>query len=210
MGLRILGIDPGTHCVGYGLIEHSDWRAVHLQSGTIEAPATDLGGRLAVIHREVARLLSEMRPEVLVLERIFHGKNVGTLVKIGEGRGVILLAAAQAGTALAEYAPAVVKKALCGRGAAPKEQVAFLVRQALSLPDHVTLGHDATDALALAVCHAHRVDFLALTMPTRKQPAEERAGARPVVWRRPGPRGVPRDDERGEREDRGAGRVSPA
>src|SRR5262245_53683796 len=122
MGLTILGIDPGTHCVGYGLIEHADWHPVHRTSGTIEAQAVDLGGRLAFIYQEVARLLVDLRPDVVVLERIFHGKNVETLVKIGEGRGVIRLATAQAGVALAEYAPAMVKKALCGRGAAPKEQ----------------------------------------------------------------------------------------
>lgn len=191
MDLRILGIDPGTHRVGYGLIEHSDRGSSHLASGTIAAPTADLGERLATIHRDILQIFADLQPQVVVLERIFHGKNVSTLVKIGEGRGVVLLAAAQAGLALAEYAPAMVKKALCGRGAAPKEQVAFLVRQTLRLPDHVDLGHDATDALALAICHAHRVEFLALTLPP-PQPA----GARTLPWRRPGPRRTPLVNER--------------
>ncbi|MFO0982687.1 MAG: crossover junction endodeoxyribonuclease RuvC [Planctomycetota bacterium] len=172
MSLRILGIDPGTHAVGYGAVEHGDGGLQHVASGTVRAPAAQLGERLAVIHAEIVAHMAQLAPDVIVLEKIFHGKNVSTLVKIGEGRGVIVLAAAQAGIPLAEYAPALVKKALCGRGAAPKEQVAFLVRHYLGLAEETELGHDATDALALAICHASRTQFLTLCeLPQRHNQA---------------------------------------
>lgn len=183
MRLRIVGIDPGTQAVGYGAVDQTDEGLSHVASGTVRTTAgLGLPERLAQIHREVERVLADLCPGVVVLEKIFHGKNVSTLVKIGEGRGVIMLAVAQAGLALAEYPPALVKKALCGRGGAPKEQVAALVRQYLRLSGSEVLGHDATDALALAVCHASRVQFLALARPA------EHAQARTLELKYPGPR----------------------
>jgi crossover junction endodeoxyribonuclease RuvC len=150
----ILGVDPGSHRTGYGLISAGPSRVSLLAMGVIKPPASaSLGERLRAIHETVVTLIQEHAPAVLAVEDLFHSVNARSALTLGHVRGVILLAGAQAGLPIAAYAPATVKLQVAGTGRADKEQVAFMVRRTLGLAETVAAG-DATDALAVAVCHA--------------------------------------------------------
>jgi crossover junction endodeoxyribonuclease RuvC len=154
--VRVLGIDPGTATVGYGVVERSSspGRAARLvECGVLRTrPREALGQRLAVIHEGLKELIERHRPDVLAVEDIFYATNVRTTVVLGHARGVILLAGAEAGLALAEYSPAVVKKTVVGRGAALKPQVGYMVAKLLQL-SAVPKPADAADAVAVALTH---------------------------------------------------------
>ena len=152
--MRILGIDPGTLRLGYGVIDRaSPSRMTYVECGVITAPArSDRSARLAVIGRALRELCEEMRPDVVAMEEAFYGKNVQATLALGEARGVALFVAADRGLRIAGYAPARVKSTVVGHGRASKDQVAFLVRALLSL--RRTPALDAADALAVAICHA--------------------------------------------------------
>ncbi len=154
--MRIMGIDPGTRRVGYGVIdkEGSDLRTVAF--GTIcTKPKTSLPGRLKVIFEQISSLINEHSPEVVAVEEVFAGKGSKSSIKIGEGRGVILLCAAIGGTTIAEYTATKVKMAVVGNGHASKEQVQKMVKVILGLAERPE-AEDAADALAIAICHSHR------------------------------------------------------
>ena len=154
--MRIMGIDPGTRRVGYGVIdkEGADLRTVAF--GTIcTKPKTALPDRLKVIFEQISSLINEHSPEVVVVEEVFAGKGSKSSIKIGEGRGVILLCAAMGGTTVAEYTATNVKMAVVGNGHASKEQVQTMVKVILGLAEHPE-AEDAADALASAICHSHR------------------------------------------------------
>ena len=156
--LRILGIDPGTLRLGYGAVD-VELRpgparpAVYVDCGVLTAPARSTRDqRLLTIGRDLRELLSELAPDVVAMEQAFFGKNVQSTLALGEARGVALFVAQEHGATLAGYPPAQVKQTVTGRGAATKEEVAFLVRALLKL--RRTPSPDAADALALALCHA--------------------------------------------------------
>ena len=153
--MRILGIDPGTRLCGYGLIEADGPDVRALTYGVLEGRGRSLPARLKVIFDGLVAVIHDARPDVVAVEGAFFGKNVRTALKIGEGRGVALLAAASSGLEVVEYAPAEVKKSVVGTGQAHKSQVEKMVRMLLRLPDD-PLPEDAADALAIAVCHSHR------------------------------------------------------
>lgn len=154
--MRILGIDPGTRAVGYGLIRAVGSRSEFVAAGVVRANVKDpLPRRLLAIRDGLRAAIAELRPDAIVIERAFHGKNSASLIALGEGRGVALLCAAEHGTPIFEYAPAEVKKAVSGRGGARKPQVARMVRALLGSPQ-LDVPHDASDALAIALCHAQR------------------------------------------------------
>lgn len=151
----ILGIDPGVAHTGYGVVLARGQRLVALDGGTI---ATDkdvrLEQRLARIHVRVRDLIATHRPRALAIEDLFFGQNVRTAFAVGQARGVILLAAGLQGVPCSVYTPQAIKQAVCGSGAAAKDQVQRMVATMLSLcelprPDH------AADALAVAICHAN-------------------------------------------------------
>ena len=154
--MRVLGIDPGTATVGYGVVEGASTpgRAARLiECGVLRTrPRDALAQRLAVIHEGLKELIERHRPDVLAVEDIFYATNVRTTVVLGHARGVILLAGAQAGLALAEYSPALVKKTVVGRGAALKPQVGYMVAKLLQL-SAVPKPADAADAVAVALTH---------------------------------------------------------
>jgi len=154
--VRVLGIDPGTAIVGYGVVERSSGpgRAARLvECGVLRTrPREALAQRLAVIHEGLKELIERHRPDVLAVEDIFYATNVRTTVVLGHARGVILLAGAEAGLLLAEYSPAVVKKTVVGRGAALKPQVGYMVAKLLQL-SAVPKPADAADAVAVALTH---------------------------------------------------------
>ena len=152
--MKVLGIDPGTAVLGYGVVESGT--GIHprlLECGTLTTAARDpLATRLRVIHEGTAALLSRHAPDAVAVESAFYGKNVRTTVVLSHARGVILLAAEQAGVAIAEYSPAQIKKTVVGRGAALKPQVGYMVAQLLRLKTAPTPA-DAADGVAVALAH---------------------------------------------------------
>ncbi len=151
--MRVLGIDPGSQVVGYGVVDASASRPALVECGVLElGRQAPLPEKLELIYRGVGELISRHRPDVVAVEDIFYGKNVKTTVVLGHARGVVLLAARQAGVMLAEYTATAVKKAVVGRGAARKEQVQFMVAQHLRLRAAPT-PEDAADGVAVALTH---------------------------------------------------------
>jgi crossover junction endodeoxyribonuclease RuvC len=151
--MRILGVDCGSRATGYGVIE-SDGRVHSLvASGVIRfSNGASLAARLAHIHERLAAIVAEHRPEAVAIEEVFHAANVNTALKLAHVRGVALLVAAQAGLPVGEYSPLEVKTSVVGYGRAEKHQVQTMIASLLALPE--TASEDASDALAVAICHA--------------------------------------------------------
>ena len=156
--MRILGIDPGTLRLGYGVIECADAGAAKVQyveCGVISAPAKHARpARLAEIGRGLRDLMAEVRPDAVAMEEAFHGANVQSALALGEARGVAIFVAAEHGITITGYPPATVKLAVVGHGRATKQQVGYLVRALLAM--RRTPEPDAADALAIAICHARK------------------------------------------------------
>jgi crossover junction endodeoxyribonuclease RuvC len=152
---RILGIDPGTQRCGYGLIayERTGRKIAYLECGVLEPNAElSMEQRLWHIFTALGEIIEEYRPTVVAVEGAFFGKNARSALKLGQARGIALLAAAERELTVFEYAPATVKRAVTGRGGATKEQVQSMVRHLCALGRPPRL--DASDALALAITHA--------------------------------------------------------
>ncbi len=153
--MRILGIDPGFAIVGWGLVAYEKNRFATLGYGAITTPAhTDFNGRLAEIYRDMTALLAKAAPDALSVEKLYFNTNTTTAIQVAEARGVILLAAYQAGVPIFEYTPLQVKSAVTGYGRAEKTQIQEMTRVLLRL-EAVPKPDDTADALALAVCHAY-------------------------------------------------------
>lgn len=157
--MKVLGIDPGTSVTGYGVIETGNGAPGFgrlVECGVITfARGSPLPRRLAELHQEIAELIARHHPSALALENAFYHKNVRTTLVLGYARGVVLLAAAQAGLDIAEYPPATVKKAVVGAGGARKGQVAAMVARLLRLRRAPTPA-DAADGVAVALTHILR------------------------------------------------------
>ncbi|HUB37106.1 MAG TPA: crossover junction endodeoxyribonuclease RuvC [Solirubrobacteraceae bacterium] len=152
----VIGIDPGLANTGYGVIARRAQRLVALDGGVIETPAgLPTERRLAHIHAAVDGLLAEHEPDCMALEELYFGQNVKTAFAVGQAKGVTILAAGARGVTCESYTPQQVKGAVCGSGRAPKEQVARMVQALLALPAPPASDH-ASDALAVAICHANR------------------------------------------------------
>lgn len=152
--MKVLGIDPGTAVLGYGVVERGPGPHPRLlECGTLTTTARDpLPARLRVIHDGITALLVRHAPDAVAVESAFYGKNVRTTVVLSHARGVILLAAEQAGCPIAEYSPAQVKKTVVGRGGALKPQVGYMVAQLLRLKSPPE-PNDAADGVAVALTH---------------------------------------------------------
>lgn len=155
--MRILGIDPGTHRIGYGVIEMGP-KPVLLACGTLE-PKGGTGEQLAALHNEISALIKKWRPDRAALEKLFFGKNRKTALRVAEARGVILEVFARHQLPTDEFAPAEVKRLIAGDGGASKEGVARMVRLTLAI-DLLPASDDAVDAAAIALCAAltHKQD----------------------------------------------------
>jgi len=152
--VRVLGIDPGTAACGYGIVHESDGRLKDLAHGCWRTSARERQeDRLRTIFEGVTALITEHRPDAVVLEESFVGADARIALSVGQARGAVLVASALGGVACAEYAPARVKQAVCGYGRADKEQVQRMVKAILGLAEPPTPNH-AADALAVAICHA--------------------------------------------------------
>ncbi len=157
--MRIFGIDPGSGRTGYGCIETDGSRHRIVTCGAIAASGTaSFPEKLLAIHQRLSALIVEHAPDVVAIENLFHAENVRSALRLGHARGVAMLAAVEAGVSVAEYTPAEIKRAVVGYGRAEKPQVQHMVKLLLGLPA-VPSPHDAADALAVAICHAHTPRF---------------------------------------------------
>ncbi len=157
--MRVFGIDCGTEWTGYGVVEtDSRGELRHVAHGVVHLSKKEsLPHRLTVVFARLGELLTQHGPEVVVVEEVFHAANSNTALKLGQVRGVALLAAATRNFIIAEYAPLAVKSAVCGYGMADKQQVQFMVARLLHL-DPPPDSTDACDALAIAICHIHHAE----------------------------------------------------
>jgi crossover junction endodeoxyribonuclease RuvC len=154
LAIRILGLDPGLSAMGWGVIEMSGTRLSHIAHGVIATkPSLGLGVRLMTLHRELVVIIQGHAPHAIAVEQAFVARDPQAALKLGHARAVALLAAAQAGLQIAEYAPNHIKKCVVGAGHAGKEQVQFMVKRLL--PTCGVTQADAADALAAAIAHAH-------------------------------------------------------
>lgn len=152
--MLILGLDPSLSCTGWGIVAKNGNRLSHVANGQIKTdPALSLAERLVVLDRELAQAIATHGPDQAAVEEVFVNKNAQSTLKLGQARGVCLLAAARAGMPVAEYAPSVIKKSIVGTGAAEKTQVQAMLK--VLLPGVKLAGSDAADALAVAIAHAH-------------------------------------------------------
>src|ERR1700683_4890036 len=159
--MRVLGIDCGGEYTGYGVVElNSRGTLLCLTSGAIKlSPRDPLARRLSRIYNELGALIVEYRPDEVAIEGIFYALNVKSALKLGQVRGVAMLAASAAGLEVAEYAPLSIKSAVVGYGRGEKHQVQHLVTRLLNLVE-IPEPPDAADALAIAICHLHTAGTL--------------------------------------------------
>ena len=152
--MLIIGLDPSLSCTGWGVIERTGNRLSHIANGQVKTdPKMPLAQRLVVLDAALAAVIAEFRPESGAVEEVFVNSNAQSTLKLGQARGVCLLALARAGMPVAEYAARLVKKAIVGTGAADKAQVQAML--GVLLPGVKLAGADAADALAVAIAHAH-------------------------------------------------------
>ena len=152
--MLIIGLDPGLGTTGWGIVAKSGSRLSHIANGQIKTdPKAPLAERLVTLDRELADVILAHRPDSGAVEEVFVNSNPQSTLKLGQARGVCLLALARAGLPVAEYATRLVKKALVGTGGAEKAQVQAMLK--VLLPGVKLAGPDAADALAVAICHAH-------------------------------------------------------
>lgn len=153
--MRVMGIDPGSLCTGYGIVEETGGRLTSVHFGSIASKAkSPFEQRLKSIYDGLASMIEEFQPDAIAVEDIFFATNAKSTIKLGQTRGVALLAAAQAEITLAEYTPLEVKQSVVGYGRADKRQVRDMVTAILKLqqkPEPL----DVSDALAVAICHLH-------------------------------------------------------
>lgn len=155
--MRIIGIDPGTGILGFGVIEANGAKAQLVDGGVIRTPVKeDDAVRLQTIYEELTDIIAAARPTEMAVEKLFFAQNVTTAMTVAQARGVVLLCGRQAGLRIAEYTPLQIKQAITGYGRAQKKQMQEMVRAILGLKE-VPRPDDCADALAAALCHAHSV-----------------------------------------------------
>lgn len=160
--MRILGIDPGSGSTGYGIIDTDGSQHRAILFGTIKTQSRQpFHERLLKIHTDLSNILSREQADIMAIEEVFHATNVQSALRLGHARGVALLVAAQHGLAVYEYSPLEIKSAVVGYGRAEKAQIQTMVRLLLGLPVIPSSDH-AADALAVAICHAHRMKRLTI------------------------------------------------
>ena len=153
--MRVLGIDPGSETLGWGVVDGKGSKYVLVDYGTVKSsPRQQFSKRLLNMYDGVAEVMALHSPDVLSVEDTFYAVNVGVALKLGQVRGLMLLLAEQRGLEIAEYAPRLVKQTVVGYGNAEKHQVQEMVRILLGMKS-VPTPHDAADALAIAICHFH-------------------------------------------------------
>ena len=152
--MRLLGIDPGLRCTGWGVIEAEGNRLTFVDAGTVGSKTSDsLAQRLAQLHDGILEIVERFRPDEVAVEETYVNMNPRSTLALGQARGIALLVPAKQGIPVAEYPPNLIKKSVVGTGHAAKEQIQLMVRTLL--PGSNVGSADAADALAIAICHAH-------------------------------------------------------
>jgi crossover junction endodeoxyribonuclease RuvC len=178
--VKVFGIDPGSARTGYGCVRTDGSRHTLIACGAISIPTSrSFPEKLKVIHTELGALMRRHRPDVVAIENLFHAVNARSALKLGHARGVAMLAAVEAGVPIVEYTPAEVKQSVVGYGRAEKGQVQSMVQLLLGLSEPPS-PFDASDALAIAVCHLHRMNLRGVAGPVADLP---RAAGRTASWR---------------------------
>jgi crossover junction endodeoxyribonuclease RuvC len=149
----ILGIDPGSRITGFGVVNAVGQQLEYVTSGCIRLGDGPMPERLDKLFSSITELVERYCPQQFAIEQAFMGRNADSALKLGQARGVAIVAAVRQQLEVAEYAPRTIKQSVVGKGSASKEQVQIMVRQLLKLPG--TPQADAADALAIAICHAH-------------------------------------------------------
>jgi crossover junction endodeoxyribonuclease RuvC len=158
--MRVLGIDPGSETLGWGVIDGSGLKYSLVAYGTVRSKKSyAFSRRLLNIYDAVADIMAEHSPDVLSVEDTFYAVNVGVALKLGQVRGLMLLLGEQRGLEIAQYAPRLIKQTVVGYGNAEKQQVQQMVKLLLRMKD-VPKPHDAADALAIAICHFHHAGVM--------------------------------------------------
>ena len=153
--MRVLGIDPGLRSTGWGLVDVQGSKLRHVANGQCQTPAGPLAGRLLALFEGLSEVIEHYAPSHAAVEQTFVNRDGAGTLKLGQARGIAMLVPAKCRLEVGEYAPNAVKKAVVGVGHADKRQVEHMV--SLQLPGVKLLGPDATDALAIAICHAHHI-----------------------------------------------------
>jgi crossover junction endodeoxyribonuclease RuvC len=156
--MRVLGIDPGTQVMGYGVVEEEQRRLAHVVDGTI-APSGELAQRLTELYDGLQEVIRTYAPDAVAMESPFYAKNMTTTLKLGQVQGVVVIAATHAELGSCSYTPMEVKSAVAGYGKATKAQVREMVKRLLGIDGPLSL--DASDALAVAICHIHTASLKA-------------------------------------------------
>jgi crossover junction endodeoxyribonuclease RuvC len=168
--MRILGIDPGSQVTGYGVVEKRGTSLIHVDNGGIFTRNGDsFPGKLRTLFAGISELVENYHPDEVAIENIFVSKNVRSSFQLGHARGVIMVAAANRNLPIYEYTPLTVKQALVGYGRASKDQIQQMVKHLLRLPE--TTYHDASDALAVAICHLNTMKWNAQVKAAEAAPA---------------------------------------
>ena len=158
--MRILGIDPGYAIVGVGVLDYEKNKFRPVRYGAVETPAgMPFNERLKVIYDDLTTVIAELRPDAMSIEKLYFNSNQKTAIAVAEARGVVLLAAVQAGIPIYEYTPLQIKQSLVGYGRAEKKQVMEMVKTILKL-ETVPKPDDTADALAAAICHGYSAGSL--------------------------------------------------
>ncbi len=187
--MRIFGIDPGSERTGYGCIDTDGSRHRLVVCGAIATRScASFPDKLGLIHRELAALIAARRPALVAVENVFHAANARSALQLGHARAAAILAAVEQGVPVVEYTPAEIKRAVVGYGRAEKHQVGEMVRMLLGLGE-VPAPHDAADALAIAICHAHMLSVSALTARTPTGNGAARKERAVTNWRQYRPPG---------------------
>lgn len=167
----VLGIDPGSRKTGYGIINVVGAQRIYVASGHIKITGDELAGRLGQIYRGVDEIIETYMPQEYAIERVFMARNPDSALKLGQARGVAMVAAVNHGLPVSEYSARQIKQAVVGHGAAAKNQVQEMVARLLKLPG--LPQEDAADALAIAICHANTHASL-IRLATSRNPAQAR------------------------------------
>jgi crossover junction endodeoxyribonuclease RuvC len=176
--VRVFGIDPGSARTGYGCVQSDGTRHRLVACGAISLPKTNsFPQKLQVIHVELAKLLSLHRPDCVAIENLFHAANARSALRLGHARGVAMLAAVEADVPIIEYTPTEVKQSVVGYGRAEKSQVQMMIQLLLGLSAPPT-PYDASDALAIAICHLHKASLSGVVGASLHTVRSSRAGWR--------------------------------
>jgi crossover junction endodeoxyribonuclease RuvC len=167
--MKVLGIDPGSETLGWGVVEGSGLKYALVDFGTVKSsPKESFSKRLLKIYEGVEAVIDKFQPDVLSVEEAFYANNVKVALKLGQVRGVVLLSGEKHALGIAEYSPRLIKQTVVGYGNAEKHQVQEMVRLLLRMKE-IPQPHDAADALAIAICHFHHAGMQNRILDARKK-----------------------------------------